>query len=95
MSKKSEEVVNNPIVDEPQQQAKQNQPAESNGTTAITNDFVDKLKAKGFAMLTANTLDDLASMVSTIPADIRYASGAVGRTREGDRYTLRIDIVKH
>ena len=28
-----------------------------------------------------------------IPADVRYAVGAVGRKQDGSAYTLRVDII--
>ena len=46
-------------------------------------------------MLAAPTREALAEMVNGIPADVRYAVGAVGRKQDGSAYTLRVDIIKN
>ena len=55
----------------------------------------DDLLKNGTAILEAPTRDDLAEMVNGIPADVRYAVGAVGRKYDGSAYTLRVDIIKN
>lgn len=54
----------------------------------------DELLKNGTAVLEAPTREALAEMVDNIPADVRYAVGAVGRKQDGSTYTLRVDIVK-
>ena len=54
----------------------------------------DDLLKNGTAVLEAPTREALAELVYGIPADCRYAVGAVGRKQDGRAYTLRVDIVK-
>ena len=54
--------------------------------------FVEELLKNGTAILTAKTRDKLAEMVNDIPADVRYAVGAVGHNPETGVFTLRVDI---
>ena len=54
--------------------------------------FVEELLKNGTAVLTAKTRDELAEMVNDIPADVRYAAGAVGFNPETGAFTLRVDI---
>ena len=54
--------------------------------------FVEELLKNGTATLTAKTRDELAEMVSNIPADVKYAAGAVGHNPETGAFTLRVDI---
>lgn len=53
----------------------------------------DDLLKNGTAVLKAKTRDELAEMVSNIPASTKYMVGAVGRDQYGD-YTLQVDIIK-
>ena len=55
-------------------------------------DYVAELLLNGTAILTAKTRDELAEMVNDIPADVRYAAGAVGHNSETGAFTLRVDI---
>ena len=55
--------------------------------------FIDELLKNGTAVLEAPTSEALAEMVNGIPADVRYAVGAVGRKQDGSAYTLRVDII--
>ena len=57
--------------------------------------YIDELLKNGTAVLSANTRDELAEMVNNIPADCKYAVGAVGRKQDGSAYTLRVDIIKN
>ena len=54
----------------------------------------DDLLKNGTAVLEAPTREALAELVDNIPADVRYAVGAVGRKQDGSAYTLRVDIIK-
>ena len=55
-------------------------------------DYVAELLLNGTVTLTANTREELAEMVNDIPADVRYAAGAVGHNPETGVFTLRVDI---
>lgn len=55
----------------------------------------DDLLKNGTAVLEAPTREALAEMVNDIPADVRYAVGAVGRKQDGSAYTIRVDIIKN
>lgn len=55
----------------------------------------DDLLKNGTAVLEEPTREALAEMVDNIPADVRYAVGAVGRKQDGSAYTLRVDIIKN
>ena len=54
--------------------------------------FVEELLKNGTAILTAKTREELAEMVNDIPADVKYAAGAVGHNPETGVFTLRVDI---
>ena len=55
--------------------------------------FVDDLLKNGSAVLEAPSREALAELVNDIPADVRYAVGAVGRKQDGSAYTLRVEII--
>lgn len=55
-------------------------------------DFLEELKMNGTAVLTAFSREELAEMVNTIPAECKYAAGAVGFNAEIGLFCLRIDI---
>ena len=55
----------------------------------------DDLLKNGTTVLEAPTREALAELVDNIPADVRYAVGAVGRKQDGSAYTLRVDIIKN
>lgn len=55
-------------------------------------DYVAELLLNGTVTLTANTREELAEMVDNIPADVRYAVGAVGFNPETGAFSLRVDI---
>ena len=57
--------------------------------------YVADLLLNGTTVLEAPTREALAEMVNEIPADVRYAVGAVGRKQDGSAYTLRVDIIKN
>ena len=54
--------------------------------------FVEELLKNGTTVLTAKTRDELAEIVNDIPADVKYAAGAVGHNTETGDFTLRVDI---
>ena len=55
----------------------------------------DELLKNGTAILEAPTREALAELVYGIPADCRYAVGAVGRKQDGSAYTLKVDLIKN
>ncbi len=55
----------------------------------------DDLLKNGTAVLEAPTREALTELVDNIPADVRYAVGAVGKKQDGSAYTLRVDIIKN
>ena len=57
--------------------------------------FVEELLKNGTTVLTAKTRDELAEIVNDIPADVRYAVGAVGHNPETGVFTLRVDIINN
>ena len=54
----------------------------------------DDLLKNGTAILEAPSREALAELVDNIPADCKYAIGAVGRKGDGSAYTIQVDIVK-
>ncbi len=56
---------------------------------------IDDLLKNGTAVLEAPTREALTELVDNIPADVRYAVGAVGKKQDGSAYTLRVDIIKN
>ncbi len=56
--------------------------------------YIEELLKNGTTVLSAASREELAEMVNAIPADCKYAGGAVGRTQDGSAYTLRVDIIK-
>ena len=53
----------------------------------------DDLLKNGTAILEAPTREALAELVENIPADCKYAVGAVGCKGDGSAYTIQVDIV--
>ena len=73
---------------------KATQTSESVETVESTQPTVyDDLLKNGTAILEAPTRETLAELVDNIPADCKYAVGAVGRKGDGSAYTIRVDIV--
>ena len=68
--------------------------SKTNEETKQPSPYDDLLK-NGTAVLESPTREALAEMVNGIPADVRYAVGAVGRKQDGSAYTLRVDIIKN
>ena len=80
-----------------QEQAEGGSPAVENtqadsGLPAVTTAYDDLLK-NGTAILEAPTREALVELVDNIPADCRYAVGAVGRKQDGSAYTIQVDII--
>ena len=74
---------------------KATQTSDSVETAESTHPSVyDDLLKNGTAILEAPTREALAELVDNIPADCKYAIGAVGRKGDGSAYTIQVDIVK-
>lgn len=56
--------------------------------------YVGDLLLNGTTVIEATTREELAEMVNDIPADCRYAVGAVGRKQDGSSYILRVDLTQ-
>lgn len=56
--------------------------------------YIEELLKNGTTVLSAASREELTEMVNDIPADCKYAVGAVGLTQDGSAYTLRVDIIK-
>ena len=54
----------------------------------------DELITNGTTILEAPTREALTELVNGIPADCRYAVGAVGRKRDGSAYTIQVDLIQ-
>ena len=80
MSKKNETVFDGSPVESPKEDK---QPT-----------VYDDLLKNGTAILEAPTREALSELVDNIPADCKYAVGAVGRKGDGSAYTIRVDIAK-
>lgn len=50
-------------------------------------------KATGSIALEAPTREALAELIDNLPADARYAVGAVGRKHDGSAYTIQVEII--
>lgn len=57
--------------------------------------YVDELLKNGTAILTAPSREELAELLDTIPANVRYGVGAVGYNYETGAFTLRVDITNN
>ena len=55
--------------------------------------FVEELLKNGTTTIKAQHRDELDNMLSDIPDNVRYYTGAVARESETGIYVLRLDIV--
>jgi hypothetical protein len=62
-------------------------------TTTAQPSVYDELLQKGTTILEAPTREALAELIDNIPAENRYAVGAVGRKTDGSAYTIRVDLI--
>ena len=53
---------------------------------------VAELLLNGTVTITAKSREELSAMVNEIPADVKYAAGAVGYDMDRGVFTLRIDL---
>ena len=56
---------------------------------------VEELLKNGTVTLTVKSRDELVKMVNTIPAEVKYGAGAVGKNFETGVFTLRLDIINN
>ena len=54
--------------------------------------FVQELLEYGTVTIMAKSRDALAELVNDIPADVKYAAGAVGYDMDRGVFALRIDL---
>ena len=54
---------------------------------------IAELLEKGTVTLTATDREDFGDIIATIPAEVRYAAGAIGKNPETGVFSLRLDLV--
>ena len=55
--------------------------------------YIAELLEKGTVVLTASEREDFGDLIATIPAEVRYAAGAIGKNPETGVFSLRLDLV--
>lgn len=55
--------------------------------------YIAELLEKGTVVLTASEREDFGDLIDAIPADTRYAAGAIGKNPETGIFSLRLDLV--
>ena len=55
--------------------------------------YIAELLDKGTVTLTATEREDFVDLIDAIPADTRYAAGAIGKNPETGIFSLRLDLV--
>ena len=56
--------------------------------------YVTELLEHGTVVLTATEREDFGEIINAIPAEVRYAAGAIGKNPETGVFSLRLDLVK-
>ena len=56
--------------------------------------YVTELLENGTVVLTATEREDFGELIDAIPAEVRYAAGAIGKNPETGVFSLRLDLVK-
>ena len=56
--------------------------------------YIQELLSKGHVILRAASRDEFGEMIDQIPAQTRYAAGAIGKNPTTGLFSLRIDLVK-
>ena len=56
--------------------------------------YIQELLDKGHVILRAASRDEFGPMIDQIPAQTRYAAGAIGHNQVTGLFSLRIDLVK-
>ena len=67
---------------------KNEKPAES-GSPA----FLAELLEKRTVTIRAKSVEELTATIDSIPADVKYMSGAQGKNIETGEFTLRLDLI--
>lgn len=57
-------------------------------------EYVTELLEHGTVVLTATDREDFGELIDAIPAEVRYAAGAIGKNPETGVFSLRLDLVK-
>ena len=55
--------------------------------------YVTELLENGTIVLTATEREDFGELIDAIPAEVRYAAGAIGKNPETGVFSLRLDII--
>ena len=55
--------------------------------------YIAELLDNGTVTLTATDREDFGELIATIPAEVRYAAGAIGKNPETGVFSLRLDLV--
>ena len=55
--------------------------------------YIQELLTNGTVTLTATDREDFGDLIDAIPADTRYAAGAIGKNPETGIFSLRLDLV--
>ena len=55
--------------------------------------YIQELLTNGTVTLTATDREDFGDIIATIPAEVRYAAGAIGKNPETGVFSLRLDLV--
>ena len=55
--------------------------------------YIAELLDKGHVILRAASRDEFGPMIDQIPAQTRYAAGAIGKNPETGVFSLRLDLV--
>ena len=55
--------------------------------------YVQELLTNGTVTLTATDREDFGDLIDAIPAEVRYAAGAIGKNPETGVFSLRLDLV--
>ena len=55
--------------------------------------YIQELLTNGTVVLTASEREDFGDLIDAIPADTRYAAGAIGKNSETGVFSLRLDLV--
>ena len=55
--------------------------------------YIAELLEKGTVTLTATNREDFGDLIDAIPAEVRYAAGAIGKNPETGVFSLRLDLV--
>jgi len=63
------------------------------GNAATPPSFVDDLLKNGTATLKAASPEALGELLATIPEDVKFSVGPIGKSKEDFQYSIRIDLI--